>query len=79
MKLESNIWEDFIRILPEIGYNLNEKENNEDNLKFIWEIIVNIKKNMKEEVEQTIRMNLNLCYALGEESQVKILNRRYLS
>lgn len=30
---------------------------------------------MKEEVEQTIRMNLNLCYALGEESQVKILNR----
>jgi hypothetical protein len=75
MKLESNIWEDFIRILPEIGYNLNEKENNEDNLKFIWEIIVNIKKNMKEEVGQTIRMNLNLCYALGEESQVKILNR----
>lgn len=72
--MAADIWEDFIKILLEFGYNLNVKENKEENLKFVWEIIINIKKNMKEELEQAIRMNLNLCYALEEEGQVKILN-----
>ena len=72
--MAADIWEDFIKILLEFGYNLNVKENKEENLKFVWDIIINIKKNMKEELEQAIRMNLNLCYALEEEGQVKILN-----
>lgn len=72
--LAADLWEDFSKILLEFGYNLNGKENKQENLKFLWEIIINIKKNMKEELEQAVRMNLNLCYALEEEGQVKTLN-----
>src|SRR5690554_873170 len=72
--LNQVIWDDFIDILSEFGYSLAEKSNNSKNQAFVWEIIINIKENMKEEVEQAIRVNLNLCYALEEEEQVKEVN-----
>src|SRR5690554_404501 len=74
VELDQEIWNNFISILSEFGYNLSDKENNSENIKFVWEIIINIKENMKEELEQGVRMNLNLCYALEEESQTKLIN-----
>ncbi|MFW6287159.1 MAG: hypothetical protein ACOC2J_00200 [bacterium] len=74
MELEVNIWCDFINILSEFGYILKEKNNNIENQRYVWEIIINIKENMKEEIEQAIRMNLNLCYILEEERQIKKIN-----
>lgn len=74
MNLKLEVWRDFIDILSEFGYMINKKDNNIENQRFVWEIIVNIKANMKEEIEQTIRMNLNLCYVLEENSQMKEIN-----
>jgi len=74
MDLKTEVWRDFIDILSEFGYIMNKKDNNSENQNFLWEIIVNIKANMKEEIEQTIRMNLNLCYTLEESGQMKGIN-----
>lgn len=74
MELKQDMWRDFIDIISEFGYLMNENDKNIENQRFVWEIIVNIKENMKEEIEQAIRMNLNLCYILEEDSQMKDIN-----
>ncbi len=74
MVFNTEKWFDYIRILKEFGYELDEKEESMENKKFLWEIIINIRKNMKEETEQAIRVNLELCYLLEEEEQIRDIN-----
>jgi hypothetical protein len=74
MVLNTEKWMDFNRILQEFGYELDEKEESLENKKFLWEIIINIRKNMKEELEEAIRVNLQLCYLLEEEEQTRAIN-----
>lgn len=74
VELNQTLWNDFISILSEFGYTLSNKDNNTEKHIFIWEIIINIKVNMKEEIEHAIRMNLNLCFAIEEDEQVKEVN-----
>lgn len=74
MKISNEIWHELLKILKEFGYNLKKYDHNRENLKFVWEIIINIRENLINDVEQAIRVNLQICYLLEEENQVKTIN-----
>ncbi len=65
---------DFIKIINEFGYQIKAAQDISNQL-FIWEIIINIKKNMQDELKQAIRFNLQLCYMLEEGEQIKEINQ----
>lgn len=74
MSFSEEQWRDFIKILMGFGYEIKNGENNRKNIYFLWELIVNIKENMKSNIEQDIRVNMELCYLLEEEEQIKGIN-----
>lgn len=74
MLLNTECWINLLRILKDFGYELNGSTNNLENQKFLWEIIINIKENMQDELEQSIRVNMQLCYLLEESEQIKDIN-----
>lgn len=74
MLLNVECWNNLLKILKDFGYELNGSANNLENQKFLWEIIINIKENMQDELEQSIRVNMQLCYLLEESEQIKDIN-----
>ncbi|MFW6015559.1 MAG: hypothetical protein ACOCRK_03915 [bacterium] len=70
------IWQEMIEVLKEFGYIDNDDIFSEKNQNFIWEIIINIKEHLKEDIVQAIRINLKLCYLLeiNDENKIKKVN-----
>lgn len=69
MQIIMEQWTDFIKILREFG-NWEEIDNQD----YLWEIVINIRKNMHENLKQSIRINSQLCYLLEEEDLLKDIN-----
>lgn len=74
MEIDHDIWSDLINIFSEFDYNMDNKKNNQKNQHTFWEVIINVKENMQEIVENAIRANLRLCYLLEEKGQLKKIN-----
>src|SRR5690554_6522279 len=74
MVMETEYNMDFKMILEEFGYNSDEINTQLKNNKIVWEIIVNIRNNMMDEIGNAIRINLQLCYLLEVEEQIKEIN-----
>ncbi|MFW6014879.1 MAG: hypothetical protein ACOCRK_00415 [bacterium] len=74
MEITTEQWKELTYIMEQFGYKVVSQDNNLQNQNFVWEIIINIKKNILEEVKQAIRVNLQLCYLIDEEEKVKTIN-----
>lgn len=74
MSISKSLLKDFVSILSEFGYKAKEDCCNYNNLEFLWVIIINIRENMKKEIDYTLRMNFNLCLFMEEEEEAKELN-----
>lgn len=74
MVANEQIYQEMIKILREFGYIEKEETVSVTKQNFIWEIIINIKEHLKEDVEQAIRINLKLCYLLDIRDDTKIKN-----
>lgn len=74
MSLSESLLNDFVSILSEFGYKVNEDYCNCNHQEYLWEIIINIRENMKKEIDYTLRMNFNLCILMEEEEEAKELN-----
>ncbi|MFW6015741.1 MAG: hypothetical protein ACOCRK_04840 [bacterium] len=74
MGLSQDKWQDIVKIVREFGYRLGQANLNEQNMKFVWEVIINVKRNTIDDIEQAIRVNLQLCYILEKYNQIKTIN-----
>ncbi len=66
-------WQAGLKILSEFGHKL-EGQISIETQNYLWENIINIKNNLQEDINQTIRINLQLCYMVEAHDQVKEIN-----
>ncbi|NLM97125.1 MAG: hypothetical protein GX175_05890, partial [Halanaerobiaceae bacterium] len=72
MNLSRSLLNDFISILSQFGYKVNDEWHKKPER--LWELIINVRENMKKEIDYTLRMNFNLCLLMEEEEQSRELN-----
>jgi hypothetical protein len=72
VQISDRQWTDIIKILDE--FDISEEIDNQEHL---WEIIINIRENMYNEIKKGIRINLQLCFFLEEKKQIRDINRPF--
>jgi len=72
VQISDKQWADFIKILDE--FDILEEIDHQD---YLWEIIINIRENMYNEINKGIRSNLQLCFFLEKQKQIRDINRPF--
>lgn len=71
--ISNKVWSDYKKILQAFGQRV-DGEPTPENQKFLWESIINIRNNYQEDIKQAIRINLQICYVLEINEQIKNIN-----